>query len=514
MKTNLLLQWLTLSALFCLLALPLPVASAQNASPTTGSQDKSSDEKQDDDQSDDDESEKQDSPEDKKPESDQSDSQGDEEAEKKEKKKEEPESRRRRPRRTSSSRDERFSKRSKKLVATFEPIAASVSQSTVKILSGPRKRPVALGMIVDAEGLILTKASELKGELTCKFADGRQATATVFGVHDKTDLALLKVDIDQISSVQWSEEPAPIVGQWLATPYGRTSNLDIGIVAVNQRSIPASKPFIGIVMDDLDGRDGVKINQVVPDSPADDSNIMVNEIITHIDNIEIINVQGLRDTLGQYDPNYRVTLKIIRAGEEKKLNLTLASRDKINPGNNRSNQQNSMGSTLSRRRKNFPNAFQHDTALTATTCGGPIVDLSGNVVGVNIARAGRVSSLALPAETVMPVLTMLKSGQLSPAIINQQKIADIDAQLAELTRKIGNLPERKNSLTTKHEVEKAKKAELEKILKDVQDRLKVIELKSETFEKELDSVTKDMKNFESTRKRLENDRKRLSTGLR
>ena len=62
----------------------------------------------------------------------------------------------------------------------------------------------------------------------------------------------------------------------------------------------------------------------------------------------------------------------------------------------RSDFQNSLGGKLSVRRFGFPLAFQHDTVLRPSDCGGPVVDLDGRVVGFNIARAGRTESYALP----------------------------------------------------------------------------------------------------------------------
>ena len=44
--------------------------------------------------------------------------------------------------------------------------------------------------------------------------------------------------------------------------------------------------------------------------------------------------------------------------------------------------------------------IQHDSILAPAQCGGPICDLDGKVVGLNIARAGRVESFALPAAVV------------------------------------------------------------------------------------------------------------------
>ncbi len=42
-------------------------------------------------------------------------------------------------------------------------------------------------------------------------------------------------------------------------------------------------------------------------------------------------------------------------------------------------------------------------------CGGPVVDLSGNVVGINIARADRVATYAVPAEAVKAFVQKLES---------------------------------------------------------------------------------------------------------
>ena len=70
--------------------------------------------------------------------------------------------------------------------------------------------------------------------------------------------------------------------------------------------------------------------------------------------------------------------------------------------------QNSMGGRLSKRRSGFPQALQHDSILRPNQCGSPLVGLDGKVVGINIARSSRVSSLALPVSTVQAVVKQLK----------------------------------------------------------------------------------------------------------
>ena len=73
-----------------------------------------------------------------------------------------------------------------------------------------------------------------------------------------------------------------------------------------------------------------------------------------------------------------------------------------------------MGGALSLRNANFPAVLQHDTVLTPAMVGGPLVTLDGTAVGINIARAGRVESYALPADVVTALLPDLKSGKLAP----------------------------------------------------------------------------------------------------
>ena len=64
----------------------------------------------------------------------------------------------------------------------------------------------------------------------------------------------------------------------------------------------------------------------------------------------------------------------------------------------------------------FPAALQHDTVLRPKDCGGPVVDLNGHVVGLNIARAGRTATYVLPTEVILPLLDDLKSGKLPPPV--------------------------------------------------------------------------------------------------
>ena len=63
---------------------------------------------------------------------------------------------------------------------------------------------------------------------------------------------------------------------------------------------------------------------------------------------------------------------------------------------------------LSRRAEGFEQAIEHDTVLQPWLCGGPLVNLEGKAIGINIARASRVSTYALPARLVKRTFDNLK----------------------------------------------------------------------------------------------------------
>ena len=59
---------------------------------------------------------------------------------------------------------------------------------------------------------------------------------------------------------------------------------------------------------------------------------------------------------------------------------------------------------VSERRSGFEDVFQHDAALMPNQCGGPLCDLSGRIIAINIARRARESTLAIPLNQVLTEL--------------------------------------------------------------------------------------------------------------
>jgi serine protease Do len=283
--------------------------------------------------------------------------------------------------------------------APFREVVADASRGTVKVYCDDK--PVALGTVVNSDGYILTKASELTGKVTCRLPNEQSYDARLVGVHDDTDLALLKVDAKSLVPVRWARDESPAVGSFLATAGASGEPLAIGVVSVAPRPIAAQSGVLGIAVGQADT--GPRVDQVLEGTSAARAGLQANDIIVEINDQVIRTREALIDLVGGFRPGDRVRLKVRRGEEVLDISTTLGSR----MAGSRREFQNRLGGELSERRGGFVEAIQHDTVLRPRECGGPLVDLDGRVVGVNIARAERVASYAIPTATVLDVLDEL-----------------------------------------------------------------------------------------------------------
>jgi serine protease Do len=310
-----------------------------------------------------------------------------------------------------------------KLMAPFKAVVAQAGESTVRIRGDDKD--IALGTVVFADGYILTKFSELRGALSVRLTDGTEYEAKVHGVDRNTDLALLKVEVSDLKPVTFADSKRVPVGHWLAASGPTSDPLTVGIVSVRTRPLTGedadkrvgnqNRGYLGVYPEDEKDKDGkvigTRVTSVSPKGAAEKAGVKKNDIILEIDGIPVPGQTALRELLDGMRPGQVVTLKVLRDGEEKEIKATLTG----NTGDkSRGDIQNAMGGELSGRRTGFPSVLQTDMVVEPKNCGGPVVDLDGNVLGISIARAGRVETWILPSEIIRPLLADLKSGKLAP----------------------------------------------------------------------------------------------------
>ncbi len=294
--------------------------------------------------------------------------------------------------------------------AAFRSVVEESRKATVEIYCDGKQ--TAQGVIVDAAGYVLTKASELSGAIRCKLYDNRYYDAEILGIHHDTDLAMLRIAADKLTAIRWSTAPTSEVGSWVVTTGLQSLPKAIGVVSAASRGIPEVKGILGVMLGDSDV-EGARVEQVMPESGAEKAGVRPNDVVIGLNDLQIKSRSELIEGVKAYRPGDRVQLKLLRGDKEKVVTAELGSHFELANGH-RIDFQGNLGGPLSRRRDGFPAVLQHDCVLQPADCGGPLVGTDGTAMGINIARASRVASYAVPAEAVVPLLDDLKSGRLAP----------------------------------------------------------------------------------------------------
>ncbi len=287
-------------------------------------------------------------------------------------------------------------------LARFQSIIGSASASTVSIKTDGRQ--VAFGIVIDARGLILTKASELKDaeSVVCATADGRNLTASVVKRDEKNDLALLQVNAGNLVPIQWSDEQ-PLPGAFVVTPDHRNHVMFVGSYSVTPRSTDiGQQAFLGVRPWATPA--GIRIGEVTPDTAAYSAGLIDGDVITSFDGVRMLEVSDLVNIIRRHRPGDVVTIEYLRNEQPGSTKASLAGRNLSGARAAEYKMMNRLGAIPSRRSNGFPLVFQHDTPLFPEQCGGPIVDLDGNAVGMNIARNGRAASYAIPASHLKTII--------------------------------------------------------------------------------------------------------------
>ena len=272
-------------------------------------------------------------------------------------------------------------------------------KSTVRLMHGGEQ--VALGAIVDSDGWIVTKASQLprSGEITCRIFDGRESIASVVSRTQEHDLALVHIPETKLTAITWDNNSTPERGKWLATTDLQLTPIAVGVISAGVQNIVEKLPKLGVHLEATNG--GGAVSMVLPGSGADDAGIRRGDTLYSVNGKRIAN----RDAFIEEITKVGKAGDFLRIGvdrAERKFDVDARLMDLSDELLDKTEME--VNGRVSARATGFNTVFSHDTVLEPEECGGPLVNLDGKVVGINIARAGRVTSYALPAKTVKPLV--------------------------------------------------------------------------------------------------------------
>ena len=104
-----------------------------------------------------------------------------------------------------------------------------------------RETSMGSGVIIHADGTILTNAHVVKGasEIVAKLPDGRTFKAVSFAADDDVDLAVVKIQGEQLPVAALGNSDTLEVGQWvvaIGNPFGLEHTVTAGVVSALRRN--------------------------------------------------------------------------------------------------------------------------------------------------------------------------------------------------------------------------------------------------------------------------------------
>lgn len=119
-------------------------------------------------------------------------------------------------------------------------------KSPLEFFFGPMesrpKQGTGSGVIIDAEGYIVTNnhVVDFADEITVTLYDQRKFKATKVGTDPSTDLALLKIEAEDLPTLEYGNSDDIKVGEWVlavGNPFNLTSTVTAGIISAKGRNI-------------------------------------------------------------------------------------------------------------------------------------------------------------------------------------------------------------------------------------------------------------------------------------
>ncbi|GHC52011.1 trypsin-like peptidase domain-containing protein [Roseibacillus persicicus] len=284
------------------------------------------------------------------------------------------------------------------LIATVRPITAQAHPSVAEILVDDS--PVSLATVITSDGWLLTSDENItKNEFTVRIAGKSYPGKRMESFPDR-NLALLRVQANDLSPIVWSPTASFDLGQLLFTPSHTGEPMGIGVVSVLPRPLKGMG-LLGLRSGLIDGK--LTVDSLVKEGAAEKGGILPGDHLLTLNGKPAGDPRNFARRIQGFSGGDEITIELEREGVKKTLQFPLGSR----PAGSHSAafiKMNEMSGPLSKKVSGYPLVLQHDMPLSPEQCGGPILNLQGQCLGINVARAGRVKTYALPLEELAPFL--------------------------------------------------------------------------------------------------------------
>ncbi len=284
------------------------------------------------------------------------------------------------------------------VTAAFEPQRTVLQTSSAVILDG--RKEMSYGIVISADGHILTKASEVADmeKISVTVDRTNYKEVSILATDPEWDVALLKIEATGLIPVVYAPASDVPQGTWVVAngASSRTTRRALaGIVSAKIREIPAAGgAALGVV---LSGKSkAIEIEEVTDGSGAQEAGLQNGDVILAIEGTKISKIEDIAEVLKDRKAGTKVKVVCRRGKREFTAEVRLSAKGEMFADT--MNRNDMMSGDFSRRRSGFPRVMQHDILGSSRVTGGPLLDLEGRCIGMNIARANRAESFAIPVE--------------------------------------------------------------------------------------------------------------------
>jgi serine protease Do len=289
------------------------------------------------------------------------------------------------------------------VVAAFEAQRQVLQKSSAVIFDG--RRELGYGVVVSPNGHVLAKASEIgeASKLNLTIDRKNYPEVVVAGIDPEWDVALLKVEAADLEPVVYAPTSDVPQGTWVVAN-GVTSRTKrralAGIISAKPREVPAEGgAALGVVLKpDVEELEVVEVNER---SGAKQAGLEPGDIIVSVEGTPVAKLEELAEILKERKAGSVVKVTVRRKKEELTLDVRLTARAEMFQDDMSRNDM--MSGEFSARRSGFARVIQHDILGAKRIVGGPLLDLEGRCLGMNIARANRAESFAIPVEELKEI---------------------------------------------------------------------------------------------------------------
>lgn len=288
------------------------------------------------------------------------------------------------------------------LTEALPELRQTILNSAAQLLN-EKGKPCMAATLISTDGYFLTKSSEIPplSEITLRLSNDQTVKVREVWRDRSRDLLLAQgLDLSVGPVLKMLPEADIPPATWLCAIHGIEREVRLGVNSAQRRKIPSQGAALGIRMAPESGKPtseahGVRITGIAADSPAATAGLRKNDLLLEIEGQPMRKFDHVREIVSKRQPGDELHVTFRRNGQDSQVNVLLASRTKIIA--NWDGEDYANGG-ISLRTDGFPDIIQHDLPLDPTDMGGPLFDLSGNLLAINISRVDRVTTFALPLE--------------------------------------------------------------------------------------------------------------------